>query len=314
MGLQTGMVLRAHHFAAGVTCLQGLLAGIEAAGIDHVGVLDHVSFRSGQGFDGLVNATAVAAAHPRLPVHIGVYLLPLRHPVTVARQVASLELLAPGRLVMGVGIGGEDRGEIAMCGIEPSTRGRRTDEALHLLRRLLAGEQVTFRGDFYELEDALVLPPPPAPVPLVVGGRSDAALLRAAHHGDGWLGFSCSPERFALATEIVESTAERSGRRDVEWHHGMEIWCGFSATEADAARLLAADMEALYDVPFDRFRRYCGYGPPEAVAELLQRYVDAGCRSFNLIACAATDDEAVAGVAEVRRLLGAPVPVSGQRR
>jgi alkanesulfonate monooxygenase SsuD/methylene tetrahydromethanopterin reductase-like flavin-dependent oxidoreductase (luciferase family) len=314
MGLQTGMVLRAHHFAGGVTHLQAFLAGVEAAGIDHVGVLDHVSFRSGQGFDGLINATAVAAAHPRLPVHIGVYLLPLRHPVTVARQVSSLELLAPGRLVMGIGIGGEDRQEIALCGIEPSTRGRRTDEALHVLRRLLAGEQVSFRGEFYELDDALVLPAPPAPVPLVVGGRSDAALRRAARHGDGWLGFSCSPERFAMATEIVESTAERAGRRDVEWHHGMEIWCGFGATEEVAARLLAADMETLYDIPFDRFRRYCAAGPPEAVAEFLQRYVDAGCGSLNLIACAASDDDAVAAVAEVRRLLGAPVPVSGKHR
>ena len=65
----------------------------------------------GAGFDGLVNAAALAVAHSAIPVHVGVYLLPLRHPTLVARQIADLEVLAPGRLVLGVGIGGEDRHE-----------------------------------------------------------------------------------------------------------------------------------------------------------------------------------------------------------
>ena len=82
------------------------LEQVSAAGIDHICCADHVSFFAGLGFDGLVQATALSMLHPTLPIHCGVYLLPLRHPVLVARQLADIDQLAPGRLVFGVGIGG----------------------------------------------------------------------------------------------------------------------------------------------------------------------------------------------------------------
>ena len=97
------------------------------AGLDHVCTGDHVSFFVGAGFDGLVSATSLASCHPTMPVSVAVYLLPLRHPTLVARQIADLELLAPGRLTLGVGIGGEDPHEYEVCGIDPRTRGRRID-------------------------------------------------------------------------------------------------------------------------------------------------------------------------------------------
>lgn len=81
------------------------------AGLDHLQVGDHVSFHDGTGFDGLLHATAALAMAPDLPVQVGLYLLALRHPVTVARQIADIGRLAPGRLVLGVGVGGEDRRE-----------------------------------------------------------------------------------------------------------------------------------------------------------------------------------------------------------
>jgi alkanesulfonate monooxygenase SsuD/methylene tetrahydromethanopterin reductase-like flavin-dependent oxidoreductase (luciferase family) len=93
------------------------LAQAGEAGIDHVCCADHVSFFGGAGFDGLVQATALAMLHPTLPVYSGVYLLPLRHPVLVARQLADIGRLAPGRLIFGVGIGGEDRHEVSVCGV-----------------------------------------------------------------------------------------------------------------------------------------------------------------------------------------------------
>src|SRR5579871_6166687 len=101
------------------------LAGVTAAGVDHVCCGDHVSFLGGFGTDGLVQATALAMLAPALPVHVGVYLLPLRHPVLVARQLADFAALAPGRLVFGVGVGGEDPREFTVCGVDPATRGRR---------------------------------------------------------------------------------------------------------------------------------------------------------------------------------------------
>jgi alkanesulfonate monooxygenase SsuD/methylene tetrahydromethanopterin reductase-like flavin-dependent oxidoreductase (luciferase family) len=117
--------------------LRRVLALAGDAGVDHVGTVDHVSFGAGAGRDGLIDATAIAMAHPALPVHVAVYLLALRHPVPVARQLSTFAELAPGRLVLGVGIGGEDRHEVAVCGMDPASRGRRMDECLAILRRLL---------------------------------------------------------------------------------------------------------------------------------------------------------------------------------
>jgi alkanesulfonate monooxygenase SsuD/methylene tetrahydromethanopterin reductase-like flavin-dependent oxidoreductase (luciferase family) len=117
-----------------------LVAQIVEQGIDHVFVADHVSFHVGAGMDGLIQAATLSALDPRLKVCVGVYLLALRHPVTVARQLATLAEAAPGQLILGVGVGGEDRNEIAMCGVDPRTRGRRTDECLGVVQGLLKGE------------------------------------------------------------------------------------------------------------------------------------------------------------------------------
>src|SRR5690242_20912201 len=132
------------------------LARVAAAGIDHICCGDHVSFFGGMGFDGLVQAAALAMLHPALPVYTGVYLLPLRHPVLVARQLADIARLAPGRLVLGVGIGGEDRHEVEICGVDPATRGRRMDECLTIVRQLLSGKAVSFHGSFFNLEEAVI--------------------------------------------------------------------------------------------------------------------------------------------------------------
>jgi len=113
----------------------------------------------------------------------------------IDRQVASLAALAPGRLVFGVGLGGEDPAELRACGIDPATRGRRMDEALAVLRPLLTGNQVTMRGAFFDLDQVRIAPAPEPRVPIVIGGRSDAALRRVARHGDGWLGLWVSPGR-----------------------------------------------------------------------------------------------------------------------
>jgi alkanesulfonate monooxygenase SsuD/methylene tetrahydromethanopterin reductase-like flavin-dependent oxidoreductase (luciferase family) len=158
----------------------------EEAGLDGLGVGDHVSFFVGAGVDGLVGATSILTASDRLAAVVGVYLLPLRHPVPVARQVADIAALAPGRLVLGVGIGGEDPNEVAMCGVDPRTRGRRMDECLAVVRGLLTGGPLDFDGEFFQFTGGRILPVPPEPVPLLVGGRSDAAIRRAGRLGDGW--------------------------------------------------------------------------------------------------------------------------------
>jgi alkanesulfonate monooxygenase SsuD/methylene tetrahydromethanopterin reductase-like flavin-dependent oxidoreductase (luciferase family) len=283
--------------------LAPFLDDVAAAGLDHVCCGDHVSFFTGAGFDGLVHAGMMASLTPRLSVHTGVYLLPLRHPVLVARQLADLERLWPGRFVFGVGVGGEDRHEVQICGVDPATRGRRMDECLTVLRPLLRGAPTTFHGEFFDLDDALIAPAPPSPTPIVIGGRSDAAIRRAGRLGDGWLGIWNSPRRFAQAIDLAAREAQRAGRPDPPKRHAMQVWCGLGRTRETARAALAPAMEGFYHLPFERFERYSPYGTAQDVAEFLAPYVEAGCASFNLIPQALDGDELLAAVAEVKKLL-----------
>jgi alkanesulfonate monooxygenase SsuD/methylene tetrahydromethanopterin reductase-like flavin-dependent oxidoreductase (luciferase family) len=278
------------------------LARAAQAGVDHICCGDHVSF-AGVGFDGLVQATAMAMLHPALPVHTGVYLLPLRHPVLVARQLANISQLAPGRLVFGVGIGGEDRHEVQMCGVDPATRGRRMDECLTVVRQLLTGNAATFHGTFFDVDAAVIAPAPAEPIPILVGGRSDAAIRRAGRLGDGWLGIWNSPQRFAAAVEMATQESTVAARPDPPSRHAMQVWCGFADSKEAARAQLAPAMEAFYRLPFERFERYCPYGTAEDVAEFLAPYVAVGCVEFNLIPQAPDPDYAITGVAAVKKLL-----------
>ena len=281
---------------------RAVVADLEAGGVDHLAVGDHVSFRDGLGFDGLLQAGHLLALSDVLPVHVGVYLLALRHPVPVARQLADLASLAPGRLVLGVGVGGEDRHEYEVCGVDPATRGARTDEALALLRRLMTGEPVTATGRFFPVQDAQV-PPAVPDLPLVIGGRSSQALRRTAAYGDGWLGIWVSPSRYASAVARVAELAAAAGRDMPAWRHGLQVWCGFGATHEAAVAPLAAAMQDMYKTPFSAFEKTCPAGTPADVAAFLAPYLEAGATSVNLIPRSADLATSIAGVAEVRRLL-----------
>ena len=111
-------------------------------------------------------------------------------------------------------------------------------------------------------------------MPLVVGGRSEAALRRAGRLGDGWLGIWTTAQRCAEAIRRVEEHAISAGRRDVSWRHGMTFWCGFGDDRAQARDRVAPVMEGLYRLPFDKFERFVPYGPPEQVAEFVTPFVE----------------------------------------
>lgn len=301
--VRVGMFVPSGLLERGQETARAFLAQAGREGIDHVACGDHVSFAGGLGFDGLLHAAALAMLHPTLPVYTGVYLLPLRHPVVVARQLADIAGLAPGRLIFGTGIGGEDRREVANCGIDPATRGLRMDECLAVVRQLLTGKPVTHHGTFFDLDEAVIAPAPAEPVPVTVGGRSDAAIRRAGRLGDGWLGIWNSPRRFAAAVEMVAEEAARVGRPDPPRRHAMQVWCGLADSRQVARACLAPAMEAFYQLPFERFERYCPYGTAEDVAEFLAPYAAAGCTEFNLIPQSPDPDEAIAATAAVKRLL-----------
>jgi alkanesulfonate monooxygenase SsuD/methylene tetrahydromethanopterin reductase-like flavin-dependent oxidoreductase (luciferase family) len=280
---------------------RALLDGVDAAGLDHVTLGDHVSFHGGTGFDGLIAATAVLATHDRLRVLLGVYQLALRHPLVVARQLASLSQVAPGRLTLGVGVGGEDRSEISNCGVDPASRGRRLDESLALLRRLATGEAVDHDGDFFSLEQAAVLPPPEPRVPLVIGGAGEPAIRRTAEVGDGWVGIFCTARRFAeTRTRILEEAARLE--RSPDWF-GISVWCGLDEDSTSARDRLGREMEALYQLPPEKFAHLTAAGTPEQVAEYLAPYVEGGATAVSIVPVAGDPTEGIALAGEVRRLL-----------
>ena len=207
-----------------------ILRRLGDADVDHLCVGDHVSFFVGAGSDGLITAASLLAAQAELPVYVGLYLLPLRHPVLVARQLATLTELAPGRLTLGVGVGGEDRHELEICGVDPTTRGRRMDESLRILRALADGNPLSFDGEFFTLHDALITPALTPRIPLIVGGRSPAAARRAATLGDGWLGIWVSPRRYATTLDHIAQQAAQAGRDPNGFQHALNVWCGFGPT------------------------------------------------------------------------------------
>jgi alkanesulfonate monooxygenase SsuD/methylene tetrahydromethanopterin reductase-like flavin-dependent oxidoreductase (luciferase family) len=300
--VEVGIVLREQDLSAWSGRLHELTERTAAAGVDHLTVGDHVSFADGHGADGLIQAAALLSAHPSVAVQTGVYLLALRHPAIVARQLATIALLAPGRFTFGIGVGGDDPSELELCGINPRERGARTTEALRCVRMFLGGQRVDFSGRFFELHGA-IRPAPATPIPILVGGRSDAALARVGQLGDGWLALWVSPRRFAEAAERIEDAAAQAARAEVRWSHALQLWAGFDASAARARRRLAAAMQAAYALPFERFERYAPGGPPEVVAEALAPYLALGCRTFNFVPEAESLEAAIEAAAEVKAVL-----------
>ena len=273
---------------------RAVVGDIVESGFDHIFMADHVSFRNGSGTDGFVEVAALSQLDPRVGVMISIYLLPLRHPLPVARQLASMARIAPGRMIFGVGIGGEDRHEIEICGVDPKRRGIRTNESLEIIRGLLNGDAVSFSGVEFNISDAVIRPMPKKSIPIIVGGRSDAALTRAAKYSEGWIGVWCSSERFRNAINIVGAEAEEYGRSEVDWCHGYQPWVGLDTKDSKKAfESVKRGMENFYRIPFEKFERYTPSGTPTEVAEKLAPYAEAGCKVFNLKVCSQDAEEEV---------------------
>lgn len=277
---------------------RALLARVAAVGLDHVVVADHVSFHGGTGFDGMVSATAALASHDDLDVWVSVYQLALRHPLTVARQLASIAQVAPGRLTLGVGVGGEDRHEVSNCGVDPASRGRRMDESLEVLAALATGEPIDHDGAFFHLDAAAVLPAPRPRVLVLIGGSSEAAIRRTARYGDGWLGIFLSARRMAGIIEAVRGAAAAGGRH-IDWF-GLHVWCGVDPQPGVGRSMLAERMQGLYDLPYERFENVTATGTASEIAEWLLPYVAAGAGHVTLTAIARDWQAGVDQAAEVK--------------
>ena len=136
--------------------------------------------------DPFVLMATIAAATDTLRFYPFVYKLPVRQPVLVAKQATSLAVLSNNRLLLGLGLSPWPE-DYAACGERWEKRGKRFDEMLAILRQLNSGGYHAFSGEFYQIDSLKLCPTPTQPIPLLIGGHSDAALKRAAQFGDGWL-------------------------------------------------------------------------------------------------------------------------------
>ncbi|MCX2931270.1 LLM class flavin-dependent oxidoreductase [Mycobacterium sp. CVI_P3] len=291
---------------SGASALRDWVARVEMTPIEGVFTGDHISFHNGSGYEGLIEATAVVAASQRLTVWTAVYLLALRHPVPVARAISSLAAVAKDRFVFGVGLGGEDPHELEICGVDPHTRGRRLDSHLAVVRSLMAGETVSVHDEFVDIPEATIRPVPNPPVPVLVGGRSDAALRRVARDADGWIAIWTSVERARAALATIADHAAACGRTQIPNRNALMVWCGFGPSRQHAQSLVAPVMEDLYKIPFTRFEQYTPCGTPEDVAEAIAPYLELGFDDVLLNGVADDPSNLIKLSAEVATILGAP--------
>ena len=165
-----------------------IIVETERLGFDGAWVPEHHGADDGYMPSPLVALAAIAARTSRIRLGSAIALAPLYHPLRFAEESAVLDILSNGRAEMALAIGYRRR-ETDAFGVDFTRRGSRFDEFLEIVRRLWAGEQVTFEGKYYTVKDAQLMPPSPrGQVPLYIGGFADKALARVARYADGYFG------------------------------------------------------------------------------------------------------------------------------
>lgn len=274
----------------------------EELGFDSGWVGDHLSFHPPL-LDAICALAAAAPATRRLVLGTAVLLLPMRNPVWTAKQLASISVLSADRLIIGVGVGGENPAEYEAAGVPVAERGRRLDESIEIVGRLLRGEAVDHPGPLLPTRSPALEPAPTIMPPMVVGGRSDAALRRAARGGQGWLGVWISPRRVAEVRVRLDELAQEYGRPPCRLLLMVFVHvCGPGGHEAALAEATGF-VRGQYGLPFDQLRKWVLVGTEEEVAHGLAELRDAGAESFVLTAAAADQLEQYRRFAGVRALL-----------
>ncbi len=183
---------------------------------DHVIVPHATEGDYGTIFDVIVSLAWVGARHTELRLGTSVIVVPMRNAVILAKELATLDALIGGRLVAGVGVGWNEV-EFANVGTADMfhRRGAYLDETIRVWRHLWSGETTPFEGEFHQFSD-FVFGPLPAQggnLPIVIGGRSDAAVRRAARYGDGFHSSSLSPDAYGVMVTKLRAEVETAGRQ-----------------------------------------------------------------------------------------------------
>jgi probable F420-dependent oxidoreductase len=261
---------------------------IEALGYDSLWCGDHISFH-GQYYEALTLLAAYAAVTTRVKLGTGVYLLALRPAALAAKQTATVDQFSGGRLIFGVGVGGENPKEFEVAGVPHRERGARVSEAIDAVRALWRDTPATFRGRFTSFEGVSLDPKPvqrPGP-PIWIGGRSDAALARAGRQGDGWISYVVHSSRYAQSLAKIRDAAREAGR-SLDGFTPAHLAFVTVGRDREAARATwVRILSRRYNQDFGPLaERYGIFGDPDQVVDQLSAFVDAGCRYFTISAIA----------------------------
>ncbi|MDA1188326.1 MAG: LLM class flavin-dependent oxidoreductase [Chloroflexi bacterium] len=252
----------------------------ERLGLDSIWLTDRIVSPEFS-MDPMVALSFIAARTKKLKFGTSVLALPLRNPTVLAKEIATLDFLANGRALPAIGLGTEDEREYEACGVPKSERGSRTDEMMEVMRRLWLEDEVTHHGKHYTLNRVSVQPKPvQKPVPLWIGGRSEAALRRTGRIGDGWLVSQATPEEVRSGIERIKAIADEHGNNIEDDHYGVLFNYCIADTREKAQRLAADYM------PFRRTdiapEALAALGAQDIINARIQEYVDAGATKFVL--------------------------------
>jgi probable F420-dependent oxidoreductase len=230
----------------------------------------------------MTTMAAIAARTRRLKFGPSVLIAPFRSPVVMAREIAMIDYLSQGRMLPAVGVGVEQDREFRAAGVPFKERARRTDEAIEIMRACWTGAEVTVRGQFWDLENIVVQPAPvQQPMPLWIGGNSEAAMRRAGRLGDGWIPSFITPEQFRIGVETTQAFAAERGREVPVDHFGALFYFCLHADPA-TARSIAAPFIPRNRVDDASLAACTAFGPPDVVRERLEAYVKGGGSKFIL--------------------------------
>src|SRR5438067_13742585 len=248
--------------------MQALVRLVDDCGYDSLWVGDHIAFAVAI-FDPLLQLAQAAVVSRRLKLGTNVYLVPLRHPVPIAKQAATLDHLSEGRLIFGVGVGGEFPKEFAACGVPLGERGARLTAAIPLLRQLWSGKPVSYSGRYFGGFAEVSMQPParqPGGPPIWVGGRADAALARAGRLADGWISYVVTPETYRAGLGKIAAAAEGAGRKIEHFGTGHLLFTRLDDSYEQALEAAATTLCNRYGTDMRRAARLlCTLRPAETM-------------------------------------------------
>lgn len=269
----------------------------EDTGIDSIWHSDQVL---GEQLDPMTMLAALAARTSRIRFGTNALVVPFRDPIVTAKQFAAIDYLSEGRLFPVLGVGRADDAYWAATGADRGERGRRSNQAIALIRLLLTQDEVDFASTHYRYHGPGVQPHPARAIPLWIGGQSDAAIRRTAAIGDGWLGSFASPDKAGEAKRSIQAALAENGRTIEDDHYGMSLPMRIGASD-DPAVAAVRDRLAGRLPPDERtaFADSFAAGPVDRVIALLRRYVAAGMSKFVMLPLVSD----AAGLMEQTRLL-----------